>query len=49
MNRTKRPIVPDGGDEFTDEEFATATDRVVRARETALADPKFARIVEEKG
>ncbi len=46
MNRTKRPVVPGGGDEFTDEEFGTATDRV--ARESALADPKFARIVEEK-
>ncbi len=48
MNRTKRPIVPNGGDEFTDEEFATATDRVVRARETALANTKFAQVVEEK-
>ncbi len=49
MSKTKRPIVPDGGDEFTDEEFATATDRVARARESALSDPKFAQIVEEKG
>lgn len=49
MNSTNRPVVPDGGDDFTDEEFATATDRVVRARESALADPKFAQIVEDKG
>ncbi len=45
---TKRPIIPDGDSSFTDEDFATATDRVNAARDTALANSEFANMVETK-
>ena len=48
MSSTRRPIVPEGSDHFTDEEFLSATDRVQSARDAALADPDFARLVEAK-
>lgn len=48
MRNTKRPSIPEGDDSFTDEDFATATDRVNAARKAALADPEFARMVDAK-
>lgn len=48
MSNTKQPVVPDGDDTFTDEDFATASDRVNSARDAALADPEFARMADAK-
>jgi len=48
MSNTKRPVIPDGGDTFSDEDFATATSRVEAARETAMAAPAFASLVDAK-
>jgi len=48
MSNTKQPVVPDGDDTFTNEDFATATDRVNAARDAALTDPEFARMVDAK-
>jgi len=48
MSNTKRPVIPDGDDMFGDEDFATATGRVEAARETAMADPEFAQLVDDK-
>jgi len=48
MSNTKRPVVPDGDDTFSDEDFATATDRVEAARDTAMTDPELAQSVDAK-
>lgn len=48
MSNTKRPVVPDGADTYTDEDFATATDRVNAARDAALANPELAARVDAK-
>ncbi len=48
MTTTKPPMVPDAADDFTDEDFATATERVKATRDAALADPDVARMVEAK-
>lgn len=48
MTATKPTVVPDADDDFADEDFATATERVKAARDAALADPDVARIVEAK-
>lgn len=48
MTATKRPMVPDAADDFTDEDFAAATERVKATRDAALADPDVARMVEAK-
>lgn len=48
MSNTKRATLPKGDDNFTDEDFATATDRVKAARKAALTDPEFAKVVDTK-
>ena len=48
MTATKPPLVPDAADDFTDEDFAAATERVKATRDAALADPDLARMVEDK-
>lgn len=48
MSTTNRVIIPEVGDTFTDEDFATATDRVNAARAEAMKDPEFAKLVEAK-
>jgi ribosome-binding protein aMBF1 (putative translation factor) len=48
MSTTKRAFVPECGDTFTDEDFATATERVNAARDKAMADPEFAKRVNAK-
>lgn len=48
MSSTKRPVITDGGDTFTDDDFATATGRVNAARAAALSDPEFAAMVDAK-
>ncbi len=48
MTETTGPSIPDSGETFSDEEFATATGRVRAARAEALKDPEFASMVESK-
>ena len=48
MTATKPPMVPDAAEDFTDEDFAAATERVKATRDAALADPDVARMVEAK-
>ena len=48
MTNTKRAVIPDGADTHTDDDYASATDRVRRVRDTAMGDPKFAAAVEAK-
>lgn len=45
---TKRPVVPQGDETFSDEDYATSTDRVNATRDAALADPEVARVVDER-
>ena len=48
MTATKPPMVPDAAHEFTEGDFATATERVNVTRDAVLADPDVARMVEDK-
>lgn len=48
MSNTKRPIIPDVGNTFSDEDFATATERFNAARVEAMKDPEFAKMVDTK-
>ncbi len=48
MSTPKRAIIPDVGDTFTDEDFATATERFNAARDEAMRDPEFAKMVNAK-
>ncbi|WP_420639711.1 helix-turn-helix domain-containing protein [Candidatus Poriferisocius sp.] len=48
MTNTKRAVIPDGADTHSDDDFAGSTDRVLRARDEAMQDPKFAAAVETK-
>lgn len=48
MSNTARAVIPDGADTHSDDDYANATDRVRRVRDTAMGDPKFAAAVEAK-
>ena len=44
----KRPVIPEAPESFTDEEFASATDRVHATRAAALGKPEIRDLVEAK-
>lgn len=48
MTNTKRAVIPDGADTYSDDDFASSTERVRRIRDEAMKDPEFAAAVEMK-
>ncbi len=44
----KRLTIPEGNDTFSDEDYATSTERTKAARTSALEDPAVAKVVDEK-
>ena len=48
MTSNERLPIPEGPDNFSPDDFATATDRVRAVREQALQNPRVQAVVEEK-
>lgn len=48
MTNTKRAVIPDGADTYSDDDFASSTEQVRRVRDEAMKDPEFAAAVDTK-
>jgi hypothetical protein len=44
----ERITIPEGGDSFTNDDFAAAADRVNAVRDAAMSDSRIAAVVEAK-